>query len=687
MKTVEQRKKIHLLQLNRTGKLHYPKSECLMQYDEELAFFGIIPDVIGDCCYEDYRDRKRENAERMLDDVDSQAELAKEPLGNIRQQMWRAFENPHTSTAALAFYYVTGFFIAVSVCANVAETIPCQTYPNGEARSCGDTFKLAFFCLDTASVMIFTCEYLLRLYAAPARCNFMRSIMSVIDVVAIMPYYIGLIIKDNEDVSGAFVTLRVFRVFRIFKFSRHSQGLRILGYTLKSCASELGFLVFSLAMAIIIFATVMFYAEKNVQGTTFTSIPAAFWYTIVTMTTLGYGDMVPGTMMGKIVGGVCSLSGVLVIALPVPVIVSNFSRIYQQNQRADKRKAQKQARTARIRIAKATSGAAFVNKKKSTEERLLAIEKGTIDPADQGSEDIFELQHHHLLRCLEKTTDREFIELELQFNAAAKAASEEKSTLVPDVLVRTAVSNILTCCGKCGNRRKYDDSNDVSVEAAAAGVGDGDGDGTASQNPETRHPGDEGHPDGARDMNELSSTSHQMIRNNRKNEPTGTSATTSPATGGDPSGSSRKSPPDQRLMITAASITSPTSSSSLSLPLSTPASSSSPSAFKAAPSCASGNMTTTTTASPATSMTTGPGRSSILLPSASVQIHPVTHPVPMSMNTAAPATATTAIHHTTTSDPQLLQLQPQQLQQQQQQNPDEQSDPNHELLAVQISRL
>ena len=259
-----------------------------MQYDEELAFFGIIPDVIGDCCYEDYRDRKRENAERMLDDRDSQADAAKEPVGTIREQMWRAFENPHTSTAALVFYYVTGFFIAVSVGANVVETVPCTTRDSGEPLSCGDTFKVAFFCLDTACVMIFTCEYLLRLYAAPGRCKFMRSVMSVIDVVAIMPYYIGLIIKDNDDVSGAFVTLRVFRVFRIFKFSRHSQGLRILGYTLKSCASELGFLVFSLAMAIIIFATVMFYAEKNVPGTTFTSIPAAFWYTIVTMTTLGY---------------------------------------------------------------------------------------------------------------------------------------------------------------------------------------------------------------------------------------------------------------------------------------------------------------------------------------------------------------------------------------------------------------
>ena len=58
----------HILNYYRTGKLHYPKHECLTSYDEELAFFGIVPDVIGDCCYEDYRDRKRENAERILDD-------------------------------------------------------------------------------------------------------------------------------------------------------------------------------------------------------------------------------------------------------------------------------------------------------------------------------------------------------------------------------------------------------------------------------------------------------------------------------------------------------------------------------------------------------------------------------------------------------------------------------------------
>ncbi|XP_035520244.1 potassium voltage-gated channel subfamily D member 2-like isoform X2 [Morone saxatilis] len=372
----------HILNFYRTGKLHYPRQECISAYDEELAFFGIIPEIIGDCCYEEYKDRRRENAERLQDDEEMDMSNDVTPVNlTYREFLWRAFENPHTSTLALVFYYVTGFFIAISVMANVVETVPCGTMPNrSKEMSCGDRYALAFFCLDTACVMIFTVEYLLRLIAAPSRYKFMKSVMSVIDVVAIMPYYIGLVMTDNDQVSGAFVTLRVFRVFRIFKFSRHSAGLRILGYTLKSCASELGFLLFSLTMAIIIFATVMFYAEKGSTATKFTSIPAAFWYTIVTMTTLGYGDMVPKTIVGKVFGSICSLSGVLVIALPVPVIVSNFSRIYHQSQRAEKRRAQRASKQA---------GRALVGK--------------AANPP-------FESQHHHLLHCLEKTTNHEFVD-------------------------------------------------------------------------------------------------------------------------------------------------------------------------------------------------------------------------------------------------------------------------------------
>ncbi|XP_041745297.1 potassium voltage-gated channel subfamily D member 2-like isoform X1 [Coregonus clupeaformis] len=419
----------HILNFYRTGKLHYPRQECISAYDEELAFFGIIPEIIGDCCYEEYKDRRRENQERIQDDEDSENQNDMVPPDmTFRETMWRAFENPHTSTMALVFYYVTGFFIAVSVMANVVETVPCGTLPNRVKQvSCGERYALAFFCLDTACVMIFTVEYLLRLMAAPSRWNFIKSVMSVIDVVAIMPYYIGLVMTDNEDVSGAFVTLRVFRVFRIFKFSRHSAGLRILGYTLKSCASELGFLLFSLTMAIIIFATVMFYAEKGSSASKFTSIPAAFWYTIVTMTTLGYGDMVPKTIVGKIVGSVCSLSGVLVIALPVPVIVSNFSRIYHQSQRADKRRAQKASKAA---------GQALVCK----------------------ANPMFDTHHNHLLHCLEKTTNHEFVD-EQTFETSLLEVSMVKHPPCSPSLSSGSSSQGLSCCSRRNKRKSFNVPN------------------------------------------------------------------------------------------------------------------------------------------------------------------------------------------------------------------------------------
>ncbi|KAF3860543.1 hypothetical protein F7725_000798 [Dissostichus mawsoni] len=132
-----------VLNFYRTGKLHYPRYECICSYDEELAFFGIISEIIGDCCYEEYKDRKRENAERLMDDQEDKKD-AKLPNMTFRETMWRAFENPHTSTMALVFYYVTGFFIAISVITNVVETVPCGTVPNQKEVPCGERYTVAF---------------------------------------------------------------------------------------------------------------------------------------------------------------------------------------------------------------------------------------------------------------------------------------------------------------------------------------------------------------------------------------------------------------------------------------------------------------------------------------------------------------------------------------------------------------
>lgn len=128
----------YILVFYRTGQVHYPRHECIASFDAELQFFGILPESVADCCYEEYRDRQSELAEKTAaenrerpeaeltggQDVDHHAGggPSSVPSPSIRERMWYAFENPHASVPALVFYYVTGFFIAISVLANIVVT-------------------------------------------------------------------------------------------------------------------------------------------------------------------------------------------------------------------------------------------------------------------------------------------------------------------------------------------------------------------------------------------------------------------------------------------------------------------------------------------------------------------------------------------------------------------------------------
>jgi len=128
----------HILTFYRTGRVHYPRHECIAAFDAELQFFGIMPERVADCCYEEYRDRQLEHAEKTNaedrerpdaeltggHDVDHHAAgPASVPVPTVRERMWHAFENPHANVPALVFYYVTGFFIAISVLANIVDGV------------------------------------------------------------------------------------------------------------------------------------------------------------------------------------------------------------------------------------------------------------------------------------------------------------------------------------------------------------------------------------------------------------------------------------------------------------------------------------------------------------------------------------------------------------------------------------
>ncbi|XP_066040727.1 potassium voltage-gated channel subfamily A member 5 [Chamaea fasciata] len=335
------------------GKLRRPVNVSIDVFADEIRFYQLGEEAM----------------ERFREDEGFIKEEEKPlPRNEFQRQVWLIFEYPESSSSARAIAIVSVLVILISIITFCLETlpefrderelpVPLPPQGGGLNGTPGDSPPMQppssladpFFIIETTCVIWFTFELLVRFFACPSKPEFSRNIMNIIDIVAIIPYFItlGTELAHEQQQPGAggsnggggqqqamslaiLRVIRLVRVFRIFKLSRHSKGLQILGQTLKASMRELGLLIFFLFIGVILFSSAVYFAEADDPESHFSSIPDAFWWAVVTMTTVGYGDMRPVTVGGKIVGSLCAIAGVLTIALPVPVIVSNFNYFYHR---------------------------------------------------------------------------------------------------------------------------------------------------------------------------------------------------------------------------------------------------------------------------------------------------------------------------------------------------------------------
>jgi voltage-gated potassium channel len=188
-----------------------------------------------------------------------------------------------------------------------------------------------FHAFDLASVAIFSAEYLLRLWTAVemaeprfrhplwGRLRWAVSPMALIDLLAVLPFYLGIVVEMDLR------AIRVLRVLRMFKLGRYSMAMSVMVAVARQEARAIGAVLFVMMVILVLASSLIYLFEHRAQPHVFADIPTSMWWAVVTLTTLGYGDMVPVTPMGRVLGGLTAVLGVGMIALPAGVLASGFS--------------------------------------------------------------------------------------------------------------------------------------------------------------------------------------------------------------------------------------------------------------------------------------------------------------------------------------------------------------------------
>ncbi|KAM3604266.1 uncharacterized protein V6R79_008704 [Siganus canaliculatus] len=324
-------------------------SLCPVNFEEEMSFWGLKLKDTPRCCrilfeekLDDIRDQLKVNQELIDEIKPHQDEQAYHTmfLGGFRKSLWDLMENPYSSLSAKAFAVFSSLFVLISIVAMTMNTVK-------ELRAYKLAGRTYMEWIEISSILFFTLEYFLRLLTTANIKNFLKSALNFVDVVAVMPYFIQILFEafviDTEDISAkedlktmqrvskvskVLKVVKLMRIFRILKLARHSTGMRAFGFTIRQCSEQVCCLFLFIAMGIFTFSALMHSVEVDQPGTPFSSIPDAWWWAAVSISTVGYGDVVPISYLGRCVAFGCISFGIILNGMPISILFNKFSDYY-----------------------------------------------------------------------------------------------------------------------------------------------------------------------------------------------------------------------------------------------------------------------------------------------------------------------------------------------------------------------
>lgn len=230
----------------------------------------------------------------------------------IKQQLYRIIFESDTKSGKL-FDLILLWLIIFSVLLVFLDSVP----------EYNQDYRKFFLITEWGITIIFTLEYILRLLISPKPAKYVFSFWGFIDLLAILPTYLSLIFINSHYllVIRIFRLLRVFRVLKLVRFIRESE---ILFSALKASSHKIGVFLLTVTSVVITMGTVMYVVEGGVNG--FESIPHSIYWAVVTVTTVGYGDVIPQTALGKFVSAIAMIMGYAIIAVPTGIITVEISR-------------------------------------------------------------------------------------------------------------------------------------------------------------------------------------------------------------------------------------------------------------------------------------------------------------------------------------------------------------------------